>query len=134
MNPALPPGITANQTHGSVSRLLLWGRFPHRDTAEKPNPNRGGAGTNRSRREIMKVILLRETFIESLAKDVTTVAFLVGATLLGLWVGSDALQWIGGFLALVVVCAKAASAGRNAKMTIPEARSFLDQLERTRND
>ena len=73
-----------------------------------------------------KIIFVHESVLASAAKDAVTVALLVAATLLGWWVGSAALQWLGGMMALVsVMMAAVVRSIENARRTPQEAADWL---------
>ena len=76
-----------------------------------------------------KIIILRESILESVVKDVTT--FLTFAALIGLgwWIESGAMQWFGGGLAFLFIVARAAMARAKVNYTLKEARELLDRLE-----
>ena len=71
--------------------------------------------------------IAHESFKESVASDCFTFGMLVGVVLVGKWVDSDALEWIGGLMVIFGVIGKAFS--KFPKMTIDEARAKLDEIE-----
>lgn len=75
-----------------------------------------------------KVVILRETVSESIRSDLFTAVTFVGLIGAGWLIGSGAMQWFGGILAAIVVISRAAGMGK--RMTIAEARAYLDSLER----
>lgn len=76
-----------------------------------------------------EVIIVRETLRESIAKDVFSVAALTAAVSLGVWLESSAMQWIGGVLWILVVVSRLLRLLKDNRMSIEEARAFLDKLE-----
>lgn len=77
-----------------------------------------------------KVIIIRESVMESIITDTFTFATVVGIILVGKWVNSDALQWIGGFMTMMLIMSWASNKER---LTVNEARAKLDQIERECN-
>lgn len=77
----------------------------------------------------MQVILLKESLLDSIIRDLVT--FLTGAGLTGLgwWIGSDAMQWFGGVLFMLSVVARTAGLASTNRLTISEARKRLDEIE-----
>lgn len=75
------------------------------------------------------IILLRETWWQSLVKDAGSFAMVAGLAVVGVLLDSTALQWIGAIMGFIWVMARGSEAVRKAKCTIPEARAKLDELE-----
>lgn len=75
------------------------------------------------------IILLRESWQSSLAKDAGTFAMLAGLIGLGVFVGSTALEWIGALMGMFWLVAKTMRTTDKYKFTIAEARKRLDELE-----
>lgn len=73
------------------------------------------------------IVILRETFWQSLGSDAVTLATCLALIAPGLWLDSSALQWTGSVMFSLVVLTKASTAGR--RKTIAEARAYLDQIE-----
>lgn len=84
--------------------------------------------TPASVKRVPVVIIMKEKVWESLAKDAGTFAMMFSLVMIGYLIGSNALQFFGGFMGIVWVLAKAASDGK--KLSIEEARDKLDQIER----
>lgn len=80
--------------------------------------------------KMAKVIIIRESVMESIITDTFTFATVVGIILVGKWVNSDALQWIGGFMTMMLIMSWASNKER---LTVNEARAKLDQIERECN-
>lgn len=78
-----------------------------------------------------KIIILRETFWESLASDFGSALTLIAVVSLGVWLESDALQWIGGVVGIIALGLRIANGNR--RMTIAEARAYLDDLDTSGN-
>jgi len=74
------------------------------------------------------VIIIRESTLESVISDTYSIGALVGAVLLGWWIGSDALQWIAGIIMFLVIAGESAGKYKN-KLTIEQARKRLDEIE-----
>ena len=77
----------------------------------------------------MKVIVMKETFVESVKRDVFTVASAWAIILPGWWVGSNALQWVGAILFGLFFLGRMARFQKDNARTVAEAREYLDQLE-----
>ena len=73
------------------------------------------------------ISIVHENLKESVASDCFTFGMLVGVVLVGKWVDSDALQWIGGLMVIFGVISK--TFYKFPKMTIDQARSKLDEIE-----
>lgn len=76
-----------------------------------------------------EVIFIRRSAIHQLGIGLIVLATFVSLVGIGVLINSDALQWVGAFLALVAVFMRAAKA--NKSMTIAEARQYLDELEKS---
>ena len=77
-----------------------------------------------------KVIILKETLGQSVARDVVSVGSLTLAVGLGVYLDSSALQWVAGLMWLFVFFAKVYNIGNDKKKTIEQARTYLDELEK----
>lgn len=75
-----------------------------------------------------EVIIIRESTVGSIVSDLWTFGCLLGSIGIGVAIGSDALQWIAGFMTIVSVVARAARRSKH-KLTIKEARCELDRIE-----
>lgn len=77
-----------------------------------------------------KIILIRERFWESAASNLGTFLTLSAMIGLGVYLDSEAMQWVGGVLFLISVFSRANSRALSGRMTIAQAREKLDQIER----
>lgn len=75
------------------------------------------------------VIVLSETVLESWARDAGTFAMLVGLCSVGWFLDSQALQWIGGIMAMIAILGRVLGTAQKSRMTIAQARAKLDELE-----
>lgn len=75
------------------------------------------------------VIVLSETVLESWARDAGTFAMLAGVCAVGWLLDSQALQWIGGIMAIISMISRAMGTHKRSRMTIAQARAKLDELE-----
>lgn len=80
-------------------------------------------------RQTPVIILLRESWQSSLAKDAGTFVMLAGLICLGIIVGSTALEWIGALMGMFWLVAQTMRTTDKYKFTIAEARRRLDELE-----
>jgi hypothetical protein len=71
------------------------------------------------------IIVVHESITESLVKDAYTCVALVASVGVGVYVDSQALQWIGGLLFMLTV----AMSATKQRYTIDGARKRLDELE-----
>jgi hypothetical protein len=79
------------------------------------------------------IVIVDDRIWKSVASDTWTATVLGGLTMLGWWVGSGALQWIGGAMAILWIFGRAClKMGADNKKTISEARRLLDDLEKTK--
>lgn len=76
-----------------------------------------------------KVIILKETPLNSLMVDATTYALIVAVIGTGWFLGSTAMEWAG-FIILGISAIAVATGKEDRKMTIKEAREYLDKLEK----
>lgn len=76
------------------------------------------------------VILISESVMDSWARDSFMFCTLVGLVLVGWFLDSAALQWVGALMGFLSVCVRASGRTKAARMTIAEARAKLDDLER----
>lgn len=77
-----------------------------------------------------EIIILRETAFQSIVSDLATAAILLSCVGLGIWTGSTALQWVGGFIAMIGIIGKAS--GKVRRLSIADARAKLDEIEARR--
>lgn len=79
--------------------------------------------------EKTKIIVLADDRLwKSFLSDLWTAVVLGGLTMLGWWVGSSALQWIGGFFAVLFIMGRVTAAGVKNRFTISEARAELERI------
>jgi hypothetical protein len=76
-----------------------------------------------------RITVLHEALWQSIAKDAFSTLMLLGSIGIGVWVGSATLQWFGGFIFILWVMGRASQRDNSSRMTIAEARAFLDQIE-----
>lgn len=69
-----------------------------------------------------RIIVIRERFAESASKDVVSIGLLLAVVGIGIWLNSQALQWVGAVLWIISVLARVL--GRT-NLTIPEAQAQL---------
>lgn len=74
----------------------------------------------------IKVVYSRETFIESVAKDIVTFGMLLLVVGIGIWLDSWVLQIVGAVFWIIGITIKFTVKPR----TIAEARVYLDELEK----
>lgn len=79
-----------------------------------------------------EIIIIRESPRESFIMDLTSSATLVLVVLIGVALHSDALQWIGGGIAVMWLFSLGST--RHKKMTIAQARKRLDDLENDKEE
>lgn len=77
----------------------------------------------------MKVIVIKETFTESVKRDAFTVASAWAMIFPGWWFGSNALQWVGALLFGLFILGRVTRFQKDNARTVAEAREYLDQLE-----
>lgn len=73
------------------------------------------------------VIVIRETWKESIISDTYTFLMAIAMMIPGYLLGIEALQWLGA--AAFIITLLAMGVNSKTKMTITEAREFLDKLE-----
>ena len=78
------------------------------------------------------VIVIHETVAKSWARDASTLALFVALIGIGVFLESTAMQWIGAIVGFVAIVGRASKTHNDARMTIAEAREFLDKLEADR--
>jgi hypothetical protein len=79
------------------------------------------------------IVLADDRLWKSVARDAWTAIVLGGLTMLGWWVGSTALQWIGGLFAVLFMISRVTATTVKSRYTLAEARAKLDELERGAN-
>lgn len=77
-------------------------------------------------RKKTEIIVLHETVLQSYLIDSST--FLLFAALIGLgvYLDSSAMQWVGAIIGFFTMCGRI---NRQSRLTIPEARAKLDEME-----
>ena len=77
------------------------------------------------------VIMVTETWLESFARDFTTLAIFLAMWSVGYYAESPALQWAGVMLAMIVTFSRAMTLVKgkmqDSRMTPDEAREWLDR-------
>lgn len=76
-----------------------------------------------------KIIVIRETARESWVRDASAYVLAVLLIGTGVLLGSTAMQWSGAAVFFVALFAWAAGSHKEYTMTIPQARSKLDEWE-----
>lgn len=76
----------------------------------------------------VKIIVIRESLLESYAKDFGTLALFLALVSIGIALESAALQFVGAFVGTVIMLTWASHNG--AKLTIKEAKRLLEDMER----
>lgn len=76
-----------------------------------------------------RIIISDDRLWKSIARDTYSGAVLLALVLLGWWIGSAALQWIGGIVWILFLFGRAANTLQKYRFTITEARDELDRLE-----
>lgn len=74
------------------------------------------------------IIMIRERFTESLAKDAASAVMVIGIIGIGWTLGSSAMQWFGFILASVVLVGHGMDAMKKRKYTLDEARELIDAM------
>lgn len=77
----------------------------------------------------LEVILIRERLFDSIAKDVVSIGTLTAGIYVGVLMNSSAMQWVTALLWMLLVFGRAIKSGKNNRLTIPEARKRLDEIE-----
>jgi Zn-dependent membrane protease YugP len=90
---------------------------------------RGGREVN----ELPEVILLRETALASVVKDMGVVAMFVLLIGIGILLDSTALQWVGALIGFSTIVSFAVRLSKDNRFTIEEARRRLDEIEADRS-
>lgn len=73
------------------------------------------------------IMVIHETALQSWLRDAGTLAMFVMLIGIGIWIGSAPLQWVGAFIGIVAIYARAANAHKF--VSISEARKRLDEIE-----
>jgi hypothetical protein len=77
----------------------------------------------------IQIILVHERVLQSWLRDLGTFAMFVALIGLGVLVESTAMQWTGAIIGFIAILARASS-HRVLRLSIPEARARLDEIER----
>ena len=78
-----------------------------------------------------EVILLHESWRESVKSDATTFATIALVIGLGSYLESSAMQWVGFVFVILSVVGRSVRKGNKHRMTVKEARQRLDEIERS---
>jgi hypothetical protein len=81
-------------------------------------------------KEQPKILIIHESVKHSLARDAGTFALVVGVIGTGVFLQSSAMQWAG-FIMLALAALALASNG-DKRMTVTQARAYLDEIEKER--
>lgn len=73
-----------------------------------------------------EVIIVHETMLQSYLVDSSTFLLFAALIGLGLYLDSSALQWIGGLMGMITICARTL---RHDRLSIADARKRLDEIE-----
>lgn len=73
------------------------------------------------------VIILQESFLQSVAKDAVSTLACLGIVGVGIWAGSEAMQWVGALTFFGWIFGRSRS---YRAFSIEEARRHLDEIER----
>lgn len=78
----------------------------------------------------MKYIIVSDDRLwKSIARDTYSFVTLLSMVGIGWLIDSAALQWIGGMMWILFTLARVSKAATDRRMTISEAREYLDKLE-----
>ena len=75
------------------------------------------------------VIIIHESFMESLKSDMITFGSTFLLIYLGILLESSAMQWLGALFAMIGILVRFSGKSKELRMTIAEARKRLDELE-----
>lgn len=76
-----------------------------------------------------EVIFLKETPLQSWISDMSSVVGFVLLIGIGVYLESNAMQWVGAILGFFTIMIKAARHAKDNRMTIAQARKRLDEIE-----
>jgi uncharacterized membrane protein YadS len=79
-----------------------------------------------------EIIIIRETWWESLLSDASTFCLFMSLIGIGLLLDSSAMQWVGAIVGFMIIATRAAKMG--LRMTVAEARQKLDEIERSKQE
>lgn len=74
-------------------------------------------------------IIIHETVWKSYARDAGTFVMITAMIGLGVALDSSAMQWVGATFGFIAVLSRGMGALNVCRMTIPEARKKLDEIE-----
>lgn len=77
-----------------------------------------------------EIIIIRENWVQSIVSDLFTLVMIVSVTGIGVYLNSNAMQWIGFLILLIVAVNRALSRYGDGRMSIEQARRRLDEIER----
>ena len=83
-------------------------------------------------KKLPKVIILRETILESIIKDVFTLGSLAVLVGIGVVLSSEALQWIGAIFWMLIFVSKESREVKHS-YTLEEAKTLIDKLYDEKN-
>lgn len=76
-----------------------------------------------------EVIVLRETIGQGWMRDMSSFVEFVALIGIGILLDSAAMQWVGAILGFLFIGIHAIRLAKDNRMTIPEARKRLDEIE-----
>jgi len=82
-----------------------------------------------SRSPPKKIILIRETSLQSWLHDASTFVLVVALVGIGIYLESTPLQWIGAIMAFITISVRAAGLKEKNSFTVDEARVRLEELD-----
>ena len=74
-----------------------------------------------------EVIVIRETVTQSIVSDAGTFLLFAGLISLGVFLGSNAMQWVGAIVGFICMLGKVG--GQTKRLTLAQARRRLDEIE-----
>jgi len=80
--------------------------------------------------ESKTIIVIKESLMVSIARDLFSCGSLLACVGVGVWVGSDALQWIAGLFWVIFAGAGGATMFGSRAYTVEQARAKLDEIEK----
>lgn len=75
------------------------------------------------------VIIVHETIWKSYGRDAGSFAMVAGMIGIGVYLDSSAMQWLGAILAFAAILSSGVAMRNESRMTVPEARKKLDEIE-----
>lgn len=76
-----------------------------------------------------KILLVHESFAQSVMKDVISAVTLLSMVGVGVWIDSSAMQWVAGIIWLLWMVGKSASYAKNSVFSFDAARKRIDEWE-----